>query len=219
MYSGNCGEQGSEDAVKWYFNSAEGVLTISGNGKMADYAEASQAPWYYLRDYIKSVVVESGVENGDIIPMEAESGVNKIGSYAFAECENIEKAVIPETVVDIGEHAFPENVSEQMVFYVAEGSYAETWAVEKGFKTERGNEETVVYGDANNDGSITAADSAAILQKVLNNSYIPAIEEAYGYEKALKYLDVNVDNKLTAADSAMVLQKVLNSSFTMTVEE
>lgn len=30
----------------WIFDDATGVLTISGEGAMADYASASAAPWY-----------------------------------------------------------------------------------------------------------------------------------------------------------------------------
>lgn len=67
--------------------------------------------------------------------------------------------------------------------------------------------ENVIYGDADGNGSLTANDSAVILQKVLNNSYnMPIESKTHNY---LQYIDVNCDSILTAADAAEVLQKVL----------
>lgn len=68
----------------------------------------------------------------------------------------------------------------------------------------------VLYGDADNNGVLDSADSAIILQKVLNNSY----QLGCDFEVA----DVDGDNALTAGDSALVLQKVMNKSYMLPVE-
>ena len=73
----------------------------------------------------------------------------------------------------------------------------------------------MVYGDADNNGVLTAADSATILQKTLNSSYVMPAEANANY---MKYIDADNDGSLTAGDSACVLQKVLNDSYKMPVE-
>lgn len=66
-----------------------------------------------------------------------------------------------------------------------------------------------LMGDADNSGQLTANDSATILKKVLDSSFITALEKAVA--NAEIYLDVNEDNKITADDAAIVLARVLNS--------
>ena len=96
--SGDCGTTES-DHVTWSFNSNTGVLTISGNGAMADYAIIKEnnvmhttAPWKAYDSDIKSVIIEPGV--------------TKIGSHAFFMCNNLESVSIPEGVTTIEDRAF-----------------------------------------------------------------------------------------------------------------
>lgn len=97
VHSGSCGDAGSQ--VEWALDS-DGVLTISGTGNMKSCAEYKlydpdmtyTAPWYDLRDSIKSVVVEEGVTG--------------IGRYAFARCQNIVSVSLPEGLTSMGDHAF-----------------------------------------------------------------------------------------------------------------
>ena len=83
--SGKCG-----DSASWKLD-ADGVLTITGAGPMADYG--AYGPWYiaHLTD-IKKVVVQKGV--------------TAIGSYAFASLERVTSVTIPEGVTSIGSSAF-----------------------------------------------------------------------------------------------------------------
>ncbi len=69
----------------------DGVLTVSGNGAMTDYA-AQTAPWYAQRDQITSVVVEEGV--------------TAIGDYAFADCPRLQSVTIADSVTTVGKFAF-----------------------------------------------------------------------------------------------------------------
>ena len=96
--SGDCGAT-ENDHVTWSFNSNTGVLTISGNGAMADYAIITKnkvmhttAPWKAYDSDIKSVIIEPGV--------------TKIGSHAFFMCNNLESVSIPEGVTTIEDRAF-----------------------------------------------------------------------------------------------------------------
>lgn len=84
--SGSCGTGVTYDL------DSNGVLTISGNGQMADYSLQNPAPWKSSKMPIRSVVVESGVEN--------------IGAFAFANCSSLTKVTIGDDVGIIGNSAF-----------------------------------------------------------------------------------------------------------------
>ena len=83
--SGTCGEN-----LTWTLDS-QGVLTISGTGKMEDYS-SNGGPWYSSSDSIKSVVIKKGVTT--------------IGKYAFIYCASLENITIPEGVTSIESNAF-----------------------------------------------------------------------------------------------------------------
>ena len=71
---------------------SDGTLTISGTGAMADYANASNQPWYGSRNSITSVVVQSGVTH--------------IGNNAFRALPKVKSVTLPEGLLTIGEQAF-----------------------------------------------------------------------------------------------------------------
>jgi uncharacterized repeat protein (TIGR02543 family) len=76
--------------------------------------------------------------------------------------------------------------------------------------------EDFLYGDADNDGILTASDAAYVLQRVLNsNSELPI---ANATENWMRYTDVDADNILTASDAAYILQKVLNGNSEFPIE-
>ena len=103
--SGTCGED-----VTWTLNS-DGLLTISGTGKMADYTEAYQWPWYENREQIVSVVIEEGVtyigysafeKFINLTSIEIPNSVTEIGWSAFADCSSLTEITIPSSVSYIG---------------------------------------------------------------------------------------------------------------------
>lgn len=83
--SGSCGTGVTYDL------DSNGVLTISGSGQMEDYSLQNPAPWKPKMS-IKSVVIESGVEN--------------IGAFAFANCSSLTDVTIGDDVGIIGSSAF-----------------------------------------------------------------------------------------------------------------
>ncbi len=93
---GTCGKN-----LTWKINS-KGTLTISGSGKMYDYANdtAYFPPWYKAKKKIKKIVIKDGVEN--------------IGDYAFLSCTKVEKVILPDEITSIGKNAFErcENLKE-----------------------------------------------------------------------------------------------------------
>ena len=87
---GSCGADGDNLT---YLLTTDGVLTISGSGKMAYYSQDS-APWYSERTRITSVVLTGGVTS--------------IGSCAFYGCSSLTSVTIPDSVTSIKSWAFTD---------------------------------------------------------------------------------------------------------------
>lgn len=98
--SGYCGpkdEQGNYGTnCQWSLNN--GILTISGNGSMADFgpsdvnhSNGSESPWDQFYQEINTVNVEYGIEN--------------LGERAFKSLENLQNINIPNSVEKISKHA------------------------------------------------------------------------------------------------------------------
>ncbi len=88
-YSGTCG-----DNLIWSFDESTSELVISGTGKMTNWPNYSDVPWYSFKSAIKSVII------GD--------GVTSIGKYAFHYHENLENVTISDSVTSIGDGAFSD---------------------------------------------------------------------------------------------------------------
>ena len=86
IYSGSCDKNLSENVV-WELNTDTGVLTISGEGEMADYTSSS-IPWYSYKEYVKTVY------RGD--------AVTNIGRSAFSNCTNLTEITIGKSVQRLG---------------------------------------------------------------------------------------------------------------------
>ena len=107
--SGTCGENAT------YTLSDDGFLTISGTGAMADYAAASDCPWYAQREQILSVVIEDGVTAiGDrafysctaLKKVNLGSGITSIGEFAFYSCTALKEVNIPAAVTLLEDSSF-----------------------------------------------------------------------------------------------------------------
>lgn len=112
--SGTCGE-----TAGWKLT-ADGLLTISGSGKMSASWNMEQSPWYALRSNVKQVKVETGITS--------------VAPYAFQGCTALTSAVLADTVQEIGQCAFfychqlkqvnlPEGITEipYRTFYLCTG--------------------------------------------------------------------------------------------------
>ena len=122
--SGTCGDQ-----LTWILDS-QGVLTISGTGKM------TSAPWneYTLR--IRDIVIEDGVTSICSSAFEQcrvarsiqiGNTVEEIGGSAFYNCECLEAVEIPSSVRKVGASAFAKCTSLKEVELPSDtswGSYA-----------------------------------------------------------------------------------------------
>ena len=107
--SGTCGAD-----LTWTLYE-DGVLTISGTGKMSDYPADTGAPWFGWRDQITSVVIRSGATSigsrafcqcNKLTSVTIPDGVASIGDFAFSPCSSLASITIPDSVTTIGKMAF-----------------------------------------------------------------------------------------------------------------
>ena len=110
--SGSCGDNAT------YTLDSDGVLTISGSGKISDYAFAYRiggAPNYDYYLDIKKVIIEQGVTKigsaafegcSEMTSVTMLDGVMSIDSYAFSRCSGLTSITIPKGVKSIGYYAF-----------------------------------------------------------------------------------------------------------------
>ena len=113
--SGTCG-----DNLTWTLE--DGVLTISGTGKMKGYYPSNNdttAPWGEYCSSIKSVVIGDGVTSigygafyncSNLTSVTIPDSVSSIGNSAFRGCSSLTSVTIPDSVTSIGLWAF-ENCS------------------------------------------------------------------------------------------------------------
>ena len=92
-----------------------GILTITGQGPMEDYAAAADAPWYNQRGEITAIVVAEGItaigNNSftfcqNVTEVSLPAGLLSIGKNAFWNCENLASVTLPESLEYMGTCAF-----------------------------------------------------------------------------------------------------------------
>lgn len=98
--SGYCGDDSDPESVSWTLT--DGVLTISGNGAMADFSSQDNQPWKQQRNHITSVIVDQGITS--------------IGNESFAGLSNVTKVTLADTVTKIGDRAFINTKIETISF-------------------------------------------------------------------------------------------------------
>ena len=108
--SGTCGADGY--SVYWSLSN-DGLLTVRGSGQMEEYINQNGAPWFQAgqRYQIRSILIDSGV--------------TKVGRYAFTNCPNLTDVTIAGEMRAIGDYAFSQ-CPNLLDVYIAEGSRALT---------------------------------------------------------------------------------------------
>ena len=106
--SGICG-----DNLEWKLTD-EGVLTITGTGKMQDWEYNNYSPWRSDKS-IKQVVIADGVTTiggsafydcSSLTSVTIPNSVTTIGAFAFDGCRSLTSITIPNSVTEIDSYAF-----------------------------------------------------------------------------------------------------------------
>ncbi|MBQ3272305.1 MAG: leucine-rich repeat domain-containing protein, partial [Solobacterium sp.] len=110
IITGSCGDACTYEVTE------DGVLTISGTGRMADYLVGDTMPsWRTSASEITRIVVNDGITSigsfafdslSNVSEVELPDSLTSIGSNAFYYCSSLGSISIPEGVTYIGEHAF-----------------------------------------------------------------------------------------------------------------
>ena len=100
--SGNCDAENQKESVQWKYDESTKVLTITGNGPMADYdgikadadvgTEKDLRPW---KPYLNQIT-----------EVHIEEGVTAIGNSAFRGMKALKKANIPASIQHLGDYIF-----------------------------------------------------------------------------------------------------------------
>ncbi|MBQ3009535.1 MAG: leucine-rich repeat protein, partial [Oscillospiraceae bacterium] len=114
--SGECG-----DNAEWTLDE-NGVLTISGTGRMTNWENTQATPWAEYAERIKAVVVEEGINHigsnaylGYAQTVSLPEDLYSIGANAFKGYEGKE-LVLPSTIESIGREAFAFAENLEYVF-------------------------------------------------------------------------------------------------------
>lgn len=178
-------------------------VTVKGIGKSA----------FYERYLLKSVSLPETIKYIDgwafvgcvgLREIALPNSLEMIGVDSFLMCTGLKTMTIPPYVKEI-HGQFPDRLE---TVYVIKGSVADDIYL-------YGNDTQVlyydipeaIYGDADNNGVLTAADSTMILQKVLDSNFEMPLEKAVN--DYMSYVDLDNNDTLTAFDAAIVLKKVL----------
>ena len=105
--SGTCGPN-----LTWHLTD-NGVLTITGKGKMYDYSIVNKAPW--SKSDIKRIIIGDDVTTigedafrdcSALTSVTIPNSVTTIGKSAFFNCRELTSVTIPNSVTEIGGGAF-----------------------------------------------------------------------------------------------------------------
>ena len=105
--SGTCGPD-----LRWHFTD-NGVLTISGKGKMYDYSLFNRAPWdkydikrIIIGDDVTTIGEDAFRDCSALTSVTIPNSVTTIGKSAFEGCRTLTSVTIPNSVTTIGVYAF-----------------------------------------------------------------------------------------------------------------
>lgn len=195
---------GGKAGSKWAFCRVKGINAAGEANEIAA----------FTTDANKNLALR-GI-NKEYVSSTTALELDKTYNYKFEF--DIDNKTVTLTIDDMAPLTAAIDVSEiSSVYFVTATSDTErTLTVTKPVVGVVSEGETYVYGDANNDTTVTAADAAMIMQKVLTDT--PTTLETVT-DKYMTYIDVDKSGVLTAADATYVLQKSLDSTFKMPCEK
>lgn len=216
------GEFSSYDGLSAIGSSAKAAVVDTSNVSVDGFTFSQRIKTQGMGDTTKSnvsfnassagtlvVYVKNGSSSTQTGPVEINQNGKVIGTATTGTSQEksptkIEVAVPTSGTVYI--YGVEGGISVYYVEFIANGGS------DNPTQTTTQNKDTVVYGDADNDGIVTASDAAICLAKVLNSDY------SISTPNFDTVVNVDGDSSLTASDAAIILAKVLNSDYKFAVE-
>lgn len=172
--------------------------------------ETENAEYTYLIDALDGSVIEKEVkeeEHHESPYISKDSAIDIAASDAALDISDIRIQKI--TLIDKeSSPAYKLNIYAGRTKYTYVISAADGTICDK-IITEREIEQDYVRGDADGNGRVTSADSAQVMQKVLDDRYKTFAEQEDSRDY-IDILDLDDNNIITAADSAAILQACLS---------
>ena len=183
VIGGYCGEEGNEQNVIWTY--ANGTLTVSGTGAMADQSDPNNRPWEAHAGQITTVVVNDGITS--------------IGEAAFSRFKQLTTANLPNSLTTISQQAFQGCAALKTVNFPANLKTIEGWAFEECYALE-----SVTLPEGLTTIGFRAFSECIDLKSVTVPASVTTIEEgAFGHSPAT--ITVTEDNLNYSSDEHGVL--------------
>ena len=118
-----------EVSRKIFWAYEDGVLTVSGRGKIKNFS-AGVTPWSHLANEITKVVIGEGITYigssafyccTNIESVELPESLTAMGNYVFYGCSSLKSITIPEAVTEIGKYSFRRSGLETIDFAIGYG--------------------------------------------------------------------------------------------------
>lgn len=123
--------------------------------------------------------------------------VTSIGKYAFSNCSSLTAITIPSSVETIESTSFDPNLLKTIYGYT--GSYAETYANEKGI-TFIALDAELETGDLNGDGDVESADIVILKQAIYGSQKLSPNQAVAA--------DINGDGKINVFDLTLLKRNI-----------
>ncbi len=167
------------------------------------FASCEQLETVILSNKLTTISNISFAECTKLSSIEIPNSVTSINSNSFSGCTNLTKAIIPSSVTYISNDAFLE--CPNLTIYGEKNSVAESFAIENNINFVNINvpaiDDTIIYGDANNDGVVNNSDLVSLCQYLIKSVDLD--------ENSLKLSDLNGDGIVDIADVAILKQYIL----------
>ena len=215
----------TDDGLSWDFT--DGVLTISGEGAMYDYAQSTfgggkTSPWYASRASVTKIVVNEGVTalgayafygSTNCTEISLPSTLTDIKNYALANCSTVTKITckastpptLPAAAFDNTYRCF-QNVPTDCPIYVPKQS-VNTYKATAGWSTFTSYQELEEGTEGGGDSPVPATPTITVSKSSLNmGKFIP------GYTTTSKTFtvtgrDLTDDITLAVSGSAIIIDK------------
>lgn len=170
---------------------------------MAAFYTCEQLETVVLSNKLTTISDFSFADCTKLSSIEIPNSVTSINSNSFTGCTNLIKAIIPSSVTYISNDAFLE--CPNLTIYGEKNSVAESFAIENNINFVDINapaiDDTIIYGDANNDGVVNNSDLVSLCQYLIKSVDLD--------ENSLKLSDLNGDGIVDIADVAILKQYIL----------